>query len=114
MQNDILYQRLGVTPEQISEFCQRSRITELSLFGSILRQDFRSNSDVDMLVTFASESKISLLGLVGLETELKELLHRDVDLVSKKAVEHDRNWLRRREILSNYQVIYESRSVLSA
>jgi hypothetical protein len=67
-----------------------------------------------MLVTFTPDCNISLLDFVALEQNLADLLHRNVDLVSKKAVEQDRNWLRRQEILSHYQVIYESRSVLPA
>jgi uncharacterized protein len=114
MNIETLYHRLGITPTQLTEFCQNAQITELALFGSILREDFRPDSDIDMLVTFTPDSNISLLDFVGLEQTLEELLHRKVDLVSKKAAEQDRNWLRRKEILSNYQVIYESRSVLSA
>ena len=114
MNIDTLYHRLGVTPAELAEFCQTAQITELALFGSILRDDFRPDSDIDMLVTFTPDSKISLLDFVRLEYDLEDWLHRDVDLVSKPAVEQDRNWLRRKEILNNFQVIYESRSVLSA
>lgn len=114
MNIDTLYHRLGITPAELAEFCQTAQITELALFGSILRDDFRPDSDIDMLVTFTPDSKISLLDFVRLEYDLEDWLHRDVDLVSKQAVEQDRNWLRRKEILNNSQVIYESRSVLSA
>lgn len=113
MNLETLYQRLGISPAQLAEFCQRSHIVELALFGSILRDDFRPDSDIDMLVTFDPHSKISLMGFIGLEAELEDLLHRKVDLVSKQAVEQDRNWLRRKEILSHYQTIYESRPVPS-
>lgn len=112
MNIDTLYHRLGITPAELAEFCQTAQITQLALFGSILRDDFRPDSDIDMLVTFTPDSKISLLDFVRLEYDLEDWLHRDIDLVSKQAVEQDRNWLRRKEILSNHQVIYESRSVL--
>ncbi|MDJ1179935.1 nucleotidyltransferase family protein [Roseofilum sp. BLCC_M91] len=114
MNIEILYQRLDITAEQLQAFCQNAQIIELALFGSILRDDFRPDSDIDILVTFAPHCKISLLDFVGLEYQLQDLLNRNVDLVSKKAVEQDRNWLRRQEILNHYQVIYESRSLLSA
>jgi predicted nucleotidyltransferase len=55
-----------------------------------------------------------LLDFVGLEHKLEDWLYRDVDLVKKETVEQDRNWIRRKEILSNHQVIYESRSLLPA
>ncbi|MDJ1181127.1 nucleotidyltransferase domain-containing protein [Roseofilum sp. BLCC_M91] len=109
-----LYQRLGITPTQLAEFCQNCQITELSLFGSILRDDFHSQSDIDMLVTFSPDCHLSLLGFVGLEQSLEDWLQRQVDLVEKNTVEDDFNWLRREEILNTAQVIYESRSLLSA
>lgn len=114
MKTETLYRRLGITPVQLAEFCQNAQIMELALFGSILRDDFHSNSDVDILVTFIPDCKISLLEFVRLEHDLEDWLHRDVDLVAKRGVEQDRNWLRRKEILNNYQIIYESRSVLPA
>lgn len=114
MNIEILYQRLGITGDQLQEFCQNAQISELALFGSVLRDDFRPDSDIDILVTFEPDCKISLLDFVGLEYQLQDLLNRNVDLVSKKAVECDRNWLRRQEILNHYQTIYESRSILSA
>jgi predicted nucleotidyltransferase len=112
MNIDTLYHRLGITPTQLAEFCQTAQIIELALFGSILRDDFRPDSDIDMLVTFTPDCKLDLMGFVQLEYDLEDWLHREVDLVSKRAVESDRNWLRRQEILNNYQVIYESKSLL--
>ena len=114
MNIETLYHRLGITPAQLAEFCKNAQITELALFGSILRDDFRPDSDIDMLVTFTPNCKLDLMGFVQLEYDLEDWLHRNVDLVSKRAVEQDRNWLRRKEILNNSQVIYESRSVLPA
>lgn len=114
MNIETLYHRLGITPTQLAEFCQNAHIVELALFGSILRDDFRLDSDIDILVTFTPDCTINLLDFVRLEYDLEDWLHREVDLVEKQAVEKDRNWLRRREILNNYQVIYESRSLLSA
>jgi predicted nucleotidyltransferase len=113
MNTATLYSRLEITPTQLAEFCQNVQITELALFGSILRDDFRPDSDIDILVTFTPDCKISLLDFVRLEYDLEDWLHREVDLVEKETVENDFNWIRRREILNHYQVLYESRSILS-
>jgi uncharacterized protein len=109
-----LFDRLGITPVQLIEFCQRWHIIELALFGSILRQDFRSDSDIDILVTFDPDAKISLLDLVGMEYELEEQCDRKVDLLTQKSVANSSNWIRRQAILNTAQVIYESRSNLLA
>lgn len=114
MDIDTLYHRLNITPIQLAEFCQNAQINELALFGSILREDFRPDSDIDILVTFTPDCAISLLDFVGLEHRLEDWLHREVDLVEKETVEQDRNWIRRKEILNSHQVIYESRSLLPA
>ena len=60
---------------------------EFSLFGSILRADFRSDSDVDVLVTFAPDARVSLFDLVDMQDELKDVFGRDVDLVEKEAIQ---------------------------
>ncbi len=87
----------------IEAFCRKWRIVELALFGSVLRPDFRPESDIDVLVTFASDAKWDLWDFVAIKDELETLLGRSVDLVEKRAV---RNPLLRREILSNNEVIY--------
>lgn len=101
-------ERLAITSDQLAEFCQRYAIRELALFGSVLRDDFHANSDIDFLVSFQPDAKVSLINLIGIEDELKELLHRKVDLITKKAIENSSNWIRREAILSTAQVIYES------
>ena len=94
-------------PEQaIQAFCDRWKITELALFGSILRDDFRPDSDIDILVTFSPEADWSLLDHATMQQELASLLNREVDLVSKRAIERSHNWIRRQEILTTAQVIY--------
>ncbi len=72
--------RIRIDPEEIREFCRQNQIRKLSLFGSVLRDDFRPDSDVDVLVEFHPEARIGLLGLARLEIALSELLHREVDL----------------------------------
>ena len=90
-------------PQQIADFCARWRVNEFALFGSILRADFRPDSDVDVLVTFEPEAPWTLWDLSRMRAELKAIFGREVDLVEKKAL---RNPLRRREILAKHRVIY--------
>lgn len=71
--NQQLYDRLHTSPKALVTFCQQQQITELALFGSILRNDFCPDSDIDVLVTFVSDAKISLLDLVAIQEQLSEL-----------------------------------------
>ena len=94
---------LPVDRALLNDFCKRWRITELALFGSILRDDFRPDSDIDVLVTFEPEAPWSLWDLSRMRIELEEMFGRSVDLVEKKAL---RNPFRRQAILSDNRVIY--------
>ena len=87
----------------MAEFCRRNHIRKLSLFGSVLRDDFRPDSDVDVLVEFEPEAKLSLFELVRIQEELEAILARKVDLVEASAL---RNPFRRHEIMKNKQVVY--------
>jgi len=91
--------------EAIQEFCRRWKISEMALFGSVLRPDFRPESDVDVLVSFADGADWSLLAHVEMQQELATLLHRPVDLISKRALERSANWVRREAILATAQVV---------
>ena len=99
---------------KIIEFCDRWNVIEFSLFGSVLRDDFRCDSDIDVMVEFHSEAHPSLFDLTYMEDELKILFQRDVDLVTRKGIETSRNYLRRKAILSSIQVIYGTRPTISA
>jgi predicted nucleotidyltransferase len=92
----------------LQQFCSKWQITELALFGSVLRDDFRADSDIDVLVSFTPNAPWTLLDLVNMEHELADLTGRDIDLVEKQAIEGSHNWLRRDEILSTAQVIYST------
>ncbi len=72
--------RIDIPKGHIADFCRRHRISKLSLFGSVLREDFGPNSDVDILVEFESGTRMGLIRLVGLELEIGEILGRKVDL----------------------------------
>lgn len=95
-----VYERVAASPAQISDFCRRWQISELCLFGSILREDFATTSDVDVLVSFAPAAHPGLFDLVRMEEELAQLLGRKVDLITRHAVEQSDNWIRRNAILS--------------
>lgn len=95
--------------DKLVEFCQRWKVSEFSLFGSVLRDDFRPDSDVDVLIAFAPDAKRGLMTLAKMKIELEDLLGREVDLVSKHAIETSHNWIRRNEILGTAQVIYVAR-----
>ena len=95
-----------VSQAEIAAFCQRWNVSELALFGSVLRADFRSDSDVDVLVTFKPDAKVRFADLMQMEQELGAIFGRKVDLGTRKSVEQDPNYLRRREILNSAQVIY--------
>lgn len=100
--------------EKIAEFCHKWQVTELALFGSVLRDDFRPDSDIDVMVQFHPDAHPTFSTLDQMETELKTIFHRDVDLVTRQGIETSRNYLRRHEILSSTQVIYATRSAISA
>jgi predicted nucleotidyltransferase len=102
----MIKQNINLPRSQISDFCQRWRIRELALFGSVLRNDFRPDSDLDILVTFAPEANWSLLDHLRMEQELATLLNRKIDLFSRRAVDQSHNWIRRREILNTAEVVY--------
>ena len=89
--------------KKIEEFCKRWSITEFSVFGSVLRDDFSTDSDIDVLVTIDPKAKIGLFELIDMKLELEKIFKRPVDLVEKEGL---RNPYRRQEILRTAQVVY--------
>ena len=81
---------------------------ELSLFGSALRDDYRPDSDVDVMVDFHPDAQRTLFDLVTMVDGLKAIFGREVDLLTRKAVQHSRNYIRRKAILSSMEVVYVS------
>jgi predicted nucleotidyltransferase len=94
---------LDIPMDRIEAFCRKWKVRELSLFGSVLRDDFRPDSDVDVLVSFEPDAPWDLFHLVEMRDELIALFGRDVDLVEKEGL---RNPFRRRTILDTREVIY--------
>jgi predicted nucleotidyltransferase len=97
---------ITIPKDKIIEFCRRWKITEFAFFGSVLREDFGPESDIDVLVTFAPDARWSLLDHVEMQDELKAIFGRAVDLISKRGIERSRNAIRRKEILGSAEVIY--------
>lgn len=92
--------------DKIAEFCRRWHIKEIALFGSVLRDDFGPESDLDILVSFSVDADWGLLDHLKMEEELAAIFNRKIDLFTKRAVEQSHNQLRRQEILRTAEVVY--------
>jgi len=86
----------------------------MSLFGSALREDFRPDSDIDVMVEFSTTADHNVFDLSVMRRELESLLGRRVDLVERRLVEESANYIRRRQILESAEVIYGPGSGVSA
>lgn len=104
----IIKARVPLDLEKIKDFCVRWYVSEFALFGSVTRNDFRPDSDVDVLVTLEDNSPVTLFSLSKMKYELEEMFGREVDLISRSAVEMSRVNSRREEILTTAQVIYHA------
>lgn len=100
--------QIAMDREKIAAFCQRWRVSSLALFGSVLRPDFRPESDIDVLVEFDPEAQHTLFDLVRMQEELQHILGREVDLVSRRGLEASRNRFRKEAILSSAEIVYGS------
>jgi uncharacterized protein len=101
--------KIAFPKEQIAEFCRKWNVSEFALFGSVLRDDFRPDSDVDVLVSFPSyEATPSLFEHVDMKDELEAIFGRRVDLISKKGIEESSNWIRKKAILESARIVYAS------
>lgn len=98
--------REAMAKEQLDSFCKRWKVVELALFGSVLRDDFGPDSDVDILVSFAADARWGLFDLARMQDELSRIIGRKVDLVERRAVERSENYIRRHSILTGAEVIY--------
>jgi predicted nucleotidyltransferase len=87
--------------ETLRDFCRRWKVTEFSLFGSVVRDDFGPDSDIDVLVTLAADAPWTLSNWLEMQRELEGFFQRRVDLIERDAVEHSENRFRKRAILSS-------------
>jgi predicted nucleotidyltransferase len=95
--------KINIPKAKIENFCRRWKIKEFALFGSVLREDFRPDSDVDVLVSFEPNGGITFDNRVEMLDELAEIFGRQVDMVEKDAI---RNPFRRYDILTTKEVVY--------
>src|SRR5437868_5644183 len=102
-------QVLDLSATQVEAFCKKWKVQELCLFGSVLREDFAPESDVDVLVTFQPCAAWGFDDVAEMEAELGRLLRRPVDLVERRAVERSENYIRPREILRTAEQVYVAR-----
>ena len=100
--------KLNVPRRKLAAFCRRYRIQKLAFFGSVLRDDFKPTSDVDVLVEF-EKGYTPGLAFFAMPEELKKILGRDVDLLTYQGVKSSRNPIRRKAILDSAKVYYVAR-----
>jgi len=101
--------QIALSQAKVGQFCRKWKITDLALFGSVLREDFRPDSDIDVLVSFEPNARWSLMDVVEMQDELERVLGRKVDLVERRAVERSENYIRRRHILESAEPVYVAR-----
>jgi len=94
--------RIAIPEERIVEFCRRNQVRSLALFGSVLREDFSADGDVDMLVAFEPGARVGFLALSRMQRELPALFGRPVDLVPRGGL----RYMVREEVLSSAEVLY--------
>ena len=99
---------IDIPRDEIAVFCKRWQVTELALFGSVLREDFGPESDVDVLVCFDPQARHTLLDIAQMQDELSATLGREVDLIERVTVERSPNYIRRKAILQSAETIYAS------
>lgn len=106
MSTTSLFSTANVARNDIVAFCQRWGVTAIALFGSVLRPDFRDDSDIDLLLSFREGVRYTLFDLVRMSDELEMIFGRPVDVLDRQAVEQSQNYLRRETILNSAQVLY--------
>ena len=100
-----VYLPLAYDEARLKVFCQKWKVARLDVFGSVLRDDFRADSDVDFLVSFADDSTLGL-DFVHMADELEGIVGRKVDLLTRNSVERSPNWVRRGAILDSARPLY--------
>ncbi len=97
---------IELDPQRLADFCRKWKIAEFSLFGSVLRQTFRPDSDIDVLVAFTADAHPTLFDLASMQTDLETIFGRAVDLTERDSVESSPNEFRKRSILDSRRVLY--------
>jgi len=104
----------SIPRKEILGFCRRWQVRELALFGSALRPDFSPESDVDVLISFHGATNWGLFDHVQMRLDLEAIFHRQVDLVTRRALEQTRNEFLREEILRTARVIFADNEAVYA
>ena len=99
--------RIEIPAENVAEFCKRNQILRLALFGSVLRDDFAPDNDVDVLVEFEPDARVGYFALGRMETELADILGRKADMQTFRGIERSPNWLLREEIFGSAEAVYD-------
>ena len=100
--------RISIPKEEVVAFCERWNIVELAFFGSVLRDDFGPDSDIDVLINLRPGTSHRISSILHMEKELGDILGREVDLVFRPDVERSQNYLRREVVLESAEVFYEA------
>ena len=100
---------IDLDSQAIRNFCRKWKIKELSVFGSILREDFRPESDIDFLVTYDRNATWDLYDAQLIREELAGVVGRSVDLISRSAIERSDNRFVKKEVLSTAESVYAKR-----
>ncbi len=98
--------RVKIPQSKIKLFCEKYGIVEFSLFGSVLSDDFRETSDIDILVTLREDYHHTVFDLVRMKKELQNIFGHKIDLVSRRGLETSRNHIRKKAILQSAETIY--------
>ena|SRR5258708_98902 len=105
----MIIHEIDLDSQAIREFCKKWKIKELSVFGSILRDVFRPDSDIDFLVTYDRDAEWDISDVVNMKHELAHALGRPVDIISRSAIERSDNRFIKKEVLSTMEPIYAKR-----
>ncbi len=100
---------IDLNSDAIRDFCRKWKIKELSVFGSILRDDFRTDSDVDLLFELEEGVQLTMDSWLSMEKELQVLFAHKVDLVPRKSLERSSNYIRRDHILKTAEPLFVTR-----
>ena len=104
--SDTITAHIALPMDAIRAYCEKWGMVEFALFGSVLRDDFTDESDIDVLVQFRPDARHTLFDLVTMSDELEAILGRKVDLLTRTGVEQSPNYIRRKSILNSAVVVY--------
>jgi len=103
---------IRISNKTIESFCRKSRVCEFRFYGSVIRNDFRPDSDIDVMVEFCPDTKITFFSLAEMQREPEEFFERKVDLADRGSVEQSKNYIRKRGMLSGTPPVLRQMSYL--